>query len=518
MLDRRSFLAACGTLPHALSGRPQEASSEGLRVELALKRPPDLPPPFELPEPPRAVVVFEGGDGPAQCSLRLPVLLGGKLGELLLAIWTADEAFYLRLREGMHLPAFRGEVQISRDICRLLVDGKSSFAAHADRAALGELTGPPPRLLALRYILASDWTQGPLDGRGASLVCFRGGESSSGRLLEPSRVRAQGHLDGWLSRLAAGGPVQAAVGGGSVGHEFEHVQNLSPSAMAPFAFRRFRGGEMGIVPPNPHFATPEDLAAYRGRRQTFSTDLLIVAIDSVLPEEAAQALLPPPCASIPGASARVMAVRGLEDPSVDEAWLFVDCVVQGRRAWYAAAHVRPALEGSTLGREVFGYPTRLGSMSAFAGGNRFAASVSRNGRRLFGGEGIYGGFSTGTSILGMDVATLRLKVPDSNGAPHGELLLHRWYYQGLRRPVQRPTLAASFADDHQVGPWNTVAESMAGRSAAHSAIVVDGAAMQRRPATVVASVPDPGPFYADRCGGRLPWEALQPSGAGGRSD
>ena len=390
--------------------------------------------------------------------------------------------------------------------------GVAAGPGPASGEASSNLTDLP--WITHRSTLAPDWTQGLYSEDRTEVWRLRFQPAIQARSHDPAGCATEGSLDGWLSSLGAAGPVAVMSGELAEEPEEEFVRTIDATALEPFAFRGYRSGTLGLIPRNGFLASPDALEAYRRRKEVYHTGLIIVAVDSFADQSAVQGLLPPPCFSIPGPSVRVLAIRGLDDPGLDEAWLLIECVLAGKRVWYAASHLRPDLAGSAYGREVFGYPTTSGNVSAVVGGNRFAATVTREGRKLCHAEGIYGGFSTGTSLARMEVATLRLRPGSSARPPTGELVVQPWFYQGLRKPTHPASLVTVFPSaDGKVDLWSGI-----GSVRAYSAMVFDGAAMQRLPGAVVSEVKHVGPHYRDRCEGRLPWEAPVPIGRDGASD
>ena len=517
VLDRRRFLELGTTIPATLrSLGAAEGDPPGLALEYELSTPPPIPPPLRVAEPARAVVEFLEAEGTALCSLALRVDLEGQAGLLPLAVWTSGGYALWRFREGLHLPAFRGEIAWSEDRWTLAIEGHEAFSA---RLAAGmqegstEIPGTP--WLTYGLALSADWTRGPLGDNPVQLLSlrFEGGVASAP--LQPEACEARGDMQGLLSALGAAGPVAAASIGarGALVARFERRVDRAP--LEPFAFRNYAGGSFG-VPQRTAFVTSSSLDAYRSRTQIRLSGLAIVSVDCLANPAAVERLIPPPCVLGPDRALRVMALRGLDDPSLDEAWLLAECTLEGKRVWYAISHIRDADAGSGYGREGLGYPTKRGSVQASQGANRFSSAVVRHGLNLFRAQGSYGGFSTGTSLARMTVATLRLGPVSDGAARTGEIVVRLWLYQGLRRPVHRVSLDASFpgsADREARDAWNGI-----GPVHAYAATVMDGAGMQRLPGQVVARIEDAGPYYRDRCDGRLPWEPLGHTGEESSSD
>ncbi len=516
MIDRRRFLAGWAASAAALPrGAPALDSPAVLRLEYEAASLPPVPPPLAAESPARIVVEFSSAGGRPECWLGARVRLDGERALLPLSVWTADGPSCWRAREGLWLPAFRGDFLLEGGRQSLSVSGREAFAARPGTAAGGP--GPEaPALpwLAYRAALAADWTQGPLADDPVELWSIRAAATSGWKALDPASCKASGDLDGWLPALGAGAPVAA----GSLASREEAAARfeleIERHLFAPFAFRNHRGGLHGM-PPNAAHATESDLDAYRNRRASRSDGLVLVAIDCFASSGAVEKLLPPPCVAAPNPILRVLALRGLNDSAADEAWLLAECSVEGARAWYAISHLRPSLSGAEYGREVLGYPTKSGAVTAQVGANRFSAAVSRKGQPLWEAWGSYGGFSTGTSLSQMTVAALRPCPGPTRGSTWGEVVQQRWYYQGLRRPVVRGSLQAAFpaaARDGGGELWNEI-----GPVQAFGAMVMDGAGMQRLPGKAVARLNAVGRYYQDRCDGNLPWEP-PPAGGADTSD
>ena len=518
MLGRRRFMEMCGGSAWILrrhASAQSDRPARELQLDYVLADPPPLPPGLEYESPSRLVVAFCGAGAQAQCVVALRVVLDDEPGLLPLALWTANSHLYWRAREAWRLPAFRGEVSLDGDRWELSVAGRRLFSATpGPRVGEAPETRSRPSWITYRSTLAPDWTQGPYGEDRPEVWRLRFVTGMQVTDHDPAGCATGGELDGWLARFAAIGPVAAGSCGPAPDPEEGFVRAIDAADLEPFAFRGYRTGTLGLVPRSGFPASPAALDAYRRRNEVYQTGLVIVAIDAFAGQAQAQALLPPPCDSFPSSSVRVLAIRGLDNPRLDEAWLLVECVLAGKRVWYAASHLRADLEGSAFGREVFGYPTVSGSVSAVVGGNRFSATVSRGGRSLYEGAGIYGGFSTGTSLGRMEVATLRLRPRSSERLPRGELVVQPWYYQGLLKPAHPASLSAVFPSaDGKPGLWSGI-----GSVRPYKATVFDGAAMQRLPGSIVSEVVDVGPFYRQRCEGRLPWETGPANGPDGASD
>lgn len=511
VIGRRRFLAGGAAL---VASRNSAASAEP-PPHLRLVYPASatgrwLPPPLRPDRPERLLVDFGAEADGAFCQLALQARRNGEACLLPLAAWTADSRIYWRTRESLGLPVFRGDARWSAGQWTLTVNGREEFAARLDmrEAADGPELPTPPRM-AYRYALAPDWRRGPLDTAAPELWRLVARSSAPLVGIPVANLRTGGSLDGWLPRFNAVAPATAGWSRERAQAPFPgvseaFVQTVAPAKFEPFAFRAYRAGSLGLVPPRPGPASPADLEAYRGRREIVLSNLLIVSVDLVTFGADFADAVPPPCGLAPHPRIRVLTVRGLDDPGLDEAWLFVHCSLAGRRVWYAASHLRPSLDGAAFGREVFGYPTQAGQVAAALGASRFGAGARRQGRSLFQAAGSYAGFSTGTALGAMQVATLRLRPGSRERSRSGELVVQPWYYQGLPKPVRPESVEARFPQagsaESALGAWTRV-----GAARPQEAAVFDTAVMQRRPGVVMAEVPDVDAYYRDRCEGTLPW-------------
>ncbi len=514
VIGRRRFLKVSAAAPAAFrSVVAAEEAPSGLTLEYEIAAPPPIPPALRLDAPARAFIEFSKSGASAHCSLGVRVTLEGEPCVLPLAVWTGNRHAYWRFREALRLPAFRGDVTSNGIQWSLAIAGRQTFLARPGPAASGTSGGEPiPPWLAYKFALAADWANGPLGEGPVELWSVRSESSAAVATLSAEACETEGDVDGWLTKLGASRPVAAWSGGTRAAPKEQFERDVDRVALEPFAFRNYQGGPFG-VPSDTAFATPKALEAYRRRSEIRLSGLVIVCVDCFANPAVIEELLPPPCIPSQNPALRVLALRGLADPSLDEAWLLAECTLEGDRVWYAISHVRRSLGGIEYGREVLGYPTKGGIVQALLGGNRFSASVSRRGKTAYQARGSYGGFSTGTTLAEMTVATMRLRPASGGGSRAGEIVTQPWFYQGLRKPVNRAGLDVSFSVADRSDAWNGM-----GPVHAYAAMVMDGAGMQRLPGKPVAAVKDAGPYYRDRCDGRLPWESPPSEGPQTQSD
>ncbi len=527
MLDRRQFLgaAAGAAFPAAESAA---AADEWLAVRLWFAADADklkdaLPVPLRPAAPGRVVVEFRRGPAGARCLLAAVSVLHGEERLLPLAVWIADPFELRTARESLGLPAFDGDVAIGGGAFSLRIAGTELF-----HAKIGGEAAPAPAahrlpVLTYRYALQPDWRKGPLDTTApVELWRLSGGSNAGWEKLPTAAATVAGTFDGAFPRF--GVAELLAVAGRRESHAdaqsgAEFVETVAAPAFAPFAFRAYSADALRLVPPMPGRIGARVAAgaveAYRGRRETVVENVTIVEVDVTVNRERHAALLPPGCQATLRPSLKLFAVRGLDDPALDEAWLLAYCLLDNRAVWYAVAHLKPSLKGAEFGREVFGYPTKAGQVDSFVSPIGFGAALRRRGRTLAHTAGGFEGFSTGTSLAQMEIAALRLRPQFHDSPRQGELIVQSWHYQGLRKRVAPQTLQFEFPkpaeDSPSAGPdaWHEFGPA---RIAAVS--IIDGGALQRAPARAAGRVAAIDPYYRDRCDGRLPWE--QPPAAARR--
>ncbi len=456
------------------------------------------------------VVEFrETAHGPV-CSLGLRAALRGQPCLMPVAIWTPSARDRQRAREAFHLPTLPGEVVAGGNRWAVTLAGRLSFSALVSPASTtGKPAAPTPRWATFRHALSPDWTADRLVTGNAQLCSLEAPDAAPPAALDMAGVQVSGRLDGWLGQFGAIGPTAAVALALRPDRPSRFVQEVGALALEPFALRNYGGtGESRWTGADKR----EEMGA---RSELVLPDILVASVDCVTDAGNLSAWIPPPCRADPSGAVRVMTIRGLRDPKLDQAWLFARCAIEGRPAWYAVSHLAAALDGSEFGREVLGYPTKGGASHVQIGANRFLCSVQRGGTSLFQAHGSYGGFSTGTSLDEMLVATLRATPGPRGDPPLGEIALQQWFYQGLRKPVSRQSIAASFAP----GPAGAAREAWTSIGQAHPyhASILDGGTMQRLPARVVAGAATLGHYYRDRCDGALPWEEDAPADPGNRS-
>lgn len=506
MLTRRDLLivgSASGA--QGLVRAAPTVSPDGLRLVYGCSAPPRLPPQLELESPSMLEVEFGGPPQGAVCSLGLRVRLDGERCLLPLALWTARLADYWRYREALCLPTYLGDVAWEQDRWTLTIEGRPAFTARPADQSQTVVEGQAARdWISFNVALEPNWSQGPVSVP-AELWRIPSADRPFLRALEARKIESSGTLGSWLSKLGASGPVVASTVSRSALGAAVVAGPIDVGSFQPFALRNYPATSLGLEQADTAYLGPAELHSFRERREIRLSDIMLVSIDAIVAQASVERLLPPPCISPETGVVRVMSVRGLDDPGLDEAWLFLQCGLEGQLAWYAAAHVRASILGSEFGREVLGYPTVPGSVSATLGASLFSSSVARGDSSLYNAGGLYGGFSTGTTLAEMPVAALRLRRGTGGTGPSGEVLLQPWYFQGLSKPVRTGSVNVSFPAARKgmrPSPWNRMGPASASR-----ARVFDGATLQRLRPRVVGRVANVGAFYEDRCDGHLPWKS-----------
>ena len=218
-------------------------------------------------------------------------------------------------------------------------------------------------------------------------------------------------------------------------------------------------------------------------------------------------ILPPPVRSGTRPALRILVMRveesDLSPVPFTEAWLFAFGAVGNERGWFGLSHIVSDDADLTFGREVYGYPSKLGSSELVVSFADFAARCVRNGREFFNARGLLQGIPTGTSLSQLPVLGLRRTRTGPSGAPIGEIVAQPWHFQGRHFTVDRSTVQVSLpepaSEDPVTDPWfefNPV------RVAAIS--VMTNGTMQRSPGRVIAPVSSFESYYRERCDGAIP--------------
>jgi hypothetical protein len=188
-----------------------------------------------------------------------------------------------------------------------------------------------------------------------------------------------------------------------------------------------------------------------------------------------------------------------------ETWLLAQCLVGDEQGWYALSHITTPDGDVTLGRETFGYPSKIGEVEAAISPNEFSLQGRRLGREFLYAQGNVRTLSSGTSLSQIPIIALRTGPFSTEGPAPGELVLQTWYYQGQYSGADRETLLVELPDKLPPGlearsdPWFEFKPFQV-----LSATTMIRGAMQRGPGKVIANVADASPYCLERCDGLLP--------------
>ncbi len=495
-----------------------------------------LPPGFEFVES-LAQIDFGGSPGEGFWARALVrAKFADADGWLPVGLWISSERELLVARERYGLGAQSADIAVEQTpggyTARVAVGGEPllELAVSQADAEVQATEHSPESLLFPAFTLNPDWRQGPLDAP-AEVRRLAWGESDA-RALAPDAIKVSWKTRTPLapaSELPIGEPVAAwRTGPRSLDASSQKAASLGSAEMNAWAPLRYRrpSAQGRVWRPEgwPDTATAARLSdaeveQWRGRKETELEQLEIVEVEAMISRETHEALLPPPCRGLGRPMIKILGLRVNQSANVpvayDELWLFAFSVVEGRAAWYIVSHVvSPGVE-IVAGRETFGYPSRHGKPEIVVTPIDCSLAGARNGREFVYADGTFQGFATGVSLDQIPVVGLRMK-PDRTG----ELVYQQWTFQGRRYRMDTQTIGLDFAesgDGVKLDPWFQLKPfRLAGFSA------MDGAALQRGPGIVIAEVPDPTPYYRERCDGVLPWEQRpaeppQPSLFGGES-
>ena len=252
----------------------------------------------------------------------------------------------------------------------------------------------------------------------------------------------------------------------------------------------------------------DEIERYQQRREILLDPMEVVEIDAMISQEAHEALVPPVCRTAGRPMIKILGLRvgasALSPVPFSELWLFAFTITANRMAWYAVSHIVGPGGDLTFGRDVYGYPSKAGDPDIVVTPVDFSLSARRLGREIVYADGPFRGFSTGTSLAQLPMASLRAK-PGGGGA---ELVYQMWTFQGRRNRVDPGNFQMGLPDgaapglDLKPDPWYEL-----GAPQPAMLSVMENAVMQRAPGEVVGEVPNFEEFYRERCDGVLPWEA-----------
>ena len=111
-----------------------------------------------------------------------------------------------------------------------------------------------------------------------------------------------------------------------------------------------------------------EVERFRGRKEVIIDPVDVIDVQFMVGRELHAELVPPPCRGGIRPILRLMALRvdssEISIEPFDELWLFASCLVENHWAWYALTHVAGPGGDVIFGRETFGYPSRMGDVSA----------------------------------------------------------------------------------------------------------------------------------------------------------
>jgi hypothetical protein len=258
---------------------------------------------------------------------------------------------------------------------------------------------------------------------------------------------------------------------------------------------------------------PKEIETYRGRSEVRLTSFDLIDIRVAVTPETLRPALPAECKISPRPSLRIFGLR-VESSDVSpapffEAWLLAQCFVGDEQGWYALSHVTTVDGDVTLGRETFGYPSKIGEVDAALSPNEFNLQGRRLGREFLYAEANVRSVSSGTSLSQIPIIALRSGPFAAEGPAPGELVLQNWYYQGEYNVADRESLLVQLPETAVPGlearsdPWFEFNPFQV-----LSATAMIRGTMQRGPGKVIATVADAAPFCLERCDGLLPGRAL----------
>ncbi len=440
-------------------------------------------------------------------------------GRLPLGVYAGNDRARLVAREGRGLPAKDAEIELETDGAALLAKvvrrGRTLLSATATVTEESDAAELAP-LLTPVFSVAPDWRKDVIKRGSAELWQI---ETTGG----PSRVVADVALD--LPFASPGDPlaelpVEEILGAWLVedprDSEPAKLAELDAQALeawAPLRIDRPVERERFWMPAgwreqaSAYRLNGGELERYRARREIVLGPIEVVEIDAMIAREAHEALLPPVCRSAGRPMIKLLGLRvgesALSPVPFSELWLFAFSITANRAAWYAVSHIVGPGGDLTFGRDVYGYPSKAGVPEVLVTPINFSLGAKRLGRELVYADGGFHGFSTGTSLAQLPMASLRAK-PGGSGA---DLVFQMWTFQGRRNRIDPKSFQMGLPDGEAPGldlrpdPWYELGET---RPAMLS--VMENGVMQRTPGEVVAELPDFEPFYRERCDGVLPWE------------
>ncbi len=564
-LTRREFarLGALGLALPAAASRVWAASSYSRqRLLIRFRTDPErlaaaLPPPLKAAatgelqmeyarfEPPAAERTLIWPGAAMECRLLAAVEYEGQPHYLLLAGWTSADAPRIQGREFLDENIQHATVNLAKEgsVVRASLR-RHGIQLHSIETRLTEASAaspPAPGYLVYRYRLHPDAAQGPLDlsnvelrrvdPTGASATAspsssprkcdvanstFRWPEAS---LLDPY-VEFPAELLEILYHEEGPAPASAPLPSGK--HRSALLTKVDRTGFTPFAMHNYGRPISEGDPWRPagwrdtasaFQLQPTEIESYRGRSELRLSSFDLIDIRMAVSPETLRPALPAECKISNRPSLRVFGLR-VETSDISpvpffEAWLLAQCFAGDEQGWYALSHITTIDGDVTLGRETFGYPSKIGEIDAAISPNEFNLQGRRLGREFLYAEGNVRSVSSGTSLSQIPIISLRGGPFPADGPAPGELVLQTWYYQGEYSVADRESLLLEFPEKaapdlaERPDPWFEFKPFQV-----LSATAMIRGTMQRGPGRVIATVPDAAPYCLERCDGLLPGRQL----------
>jgi hypothetical protein len=498
---------------------------------------------LEVPDSERAVIL----QGPVtECRLLAAVEQEGQPHNLLLARWTSSDASRIHGRESLDENVQQATVSLAREgaVVRASLR-RHGIVVHSIETNLTEESTDfiaAPNYLVYRYRLHPDATQGPLDLNGIELRLVAPAEVSSddsaaksfrrcdltatnfrwpeASPLDPYIEFAVSDLSEVLYQEEGSVAVAAAALAGNRRSTF--ISKANKTEFEPFALRNYsRPVSSGDAwrpagwreTASAFQLQPAELETYRRRGELRLTSFDLIDIRVAVSPETLRPALPAECKISARPSLRVFGLR-VESSDVSpepffETWLLAQCFAGDEQGWYALSHITTPAGDVTLGRETFGYPSKLGEVDAAISPNEFNLQGRRLGREFLYAEGTVRSLSSGTSLSQIPIIALRTGPFPTDGPAPGELVLQTWYYQGEYSVADRESLRLELPEKALPGlearsdPWFEFKPFQV-----LSATTMIRGAMQRGPGKIIATVADATPYCIERCDGLLPGRAI----------
>jgi hypothetical protein len=244
----------------------------------------------------------------------------------------------------------------------------------------------------------------------------------------------------------------------------------------------------------------------------------ILSISYLVHPEIHRRTLPPGCA--PGEKPRVLVVvlqvaqSDVSTLPFNELWLFSQCVVEGQPAWYALANIVGSGGDVVFGRDVFGYPSKQGTIDIDVTKDEFSVTGTRLGRQFFGASTRTSGKPIPPGAGQMRVVGLKACPSMGSHRSGGKLTIQPWTVQCFDAFALSPdSIAIEMPDTSSPGmigkrdPWFEL------KPLRIESVSLARGVVKRMPARYMDKVPTWEPYFLERCDGCLnPDEALRGGG------